>query len=159
MTDEARPGTAESGTADPGTADPGTADPGERRKRGLDSMSKVYGWDVQDGPGDFFAVTVDHLFGDIWTRPGLTMRDRRLLVLGVLAAQGQVDLAEVQVTAALGNSELDAVQLREAALFLTHYVGWPLGASLAMRVDTVLSKKERAERKAAKQAAESTPKE
>lgn len=134
-------------------ARPDETGPDERRKRGLDSMSQVYGWDVQDGPGDFFAVTVDHLFGDIWTRPGLTMRDRRLLVLGVLAAQGQTDLAEVQVTAALGNSELDAVQLREAALFLTHYVGWPLGANLAMRVDTVLSKKERAERKAAKQAA------
>lgn len=132
---------------------PGEAGPGERRRRGLEAMSAVYGWDVQDGPGDFFAVTVDHLFGDIWTRPGLTMRDRRLLVLGALAAQGQVDLAEVQVNAALGNGELDAVQLREAALFLTHYVGWPLGANLAVRVDTALAKRERAERKAAKKAA------
>ncbi|MGD0242765.1 MAG: carboxymuconolactone decarboxylase family protein [Streptosporangiaceae bacterium] len=131
---------------------PGEAGPDERRKRGLDTMSAVYGWDVQDGPGDFFAVTVDHLFGDIWTRPGLTIRDRRLLVLGVLAAQGQVDLAEIQVKAALGNGELDADQLREAALFLTHYVGWPLGANLAMRVDAVLAKKERAEKKAAEDA-------
>lgn len=125
----------------------------EQRKRGMEMMSKVYGWEVQDGPGDFFAVTVDHLFGDIWSRPGLTMRDRRLLVLGVLAAQGQVDLAEVQFNAALGNEELDAGQLRETALFLTHYVGWPLGANLAMRVDAFLSKRERAERKAAEKAA------
>lgn len=132
----------------------GEAAPGERRKRGLDTMNKVYGWDVQDGSGDFFAVTVDHLFADIWTRPGLTMRDRRLLVLGALAAQGQVDLAEVHVNAALGNDELDAVQLREAALFLTHYVGWPLGATLAMRVDTIVSKRERAEKKAAENAGE-----
>jgi 4-carboxymuconolactone decarboxylase len=73
-------------------------------------------------------------------------------VLGVLAAQGQVDLAEIQVKAALGNGELDADQLREAALFLTHYVGWPLGANLAMRVDAVLAKKERAEKKAAEDA-------
>jgi 4-carboxymuconolactone decarboxylase len=132
MTDQARAG------------EPG---PDERRQRGLDMMGRVYGWEVKDGPGDFFAVTVDHLFGDIWSRPGLTVRDRRLLVLGVLAAQGQVDLADIQVRAALGNGELDAGQLREAALFLTHYVGWPLGASLAMRVDTVLGEQERAARR------------
>ena len=50
----------------------------ERRRRGLDAMSKAYGWDVQDGPGDFFGITVDHLFGEIWTREGLAQRDRRL---------------------------------------------------------------------------------
>jgi 4-carboxymuconolactone decarboxylase len=118
----------------------------------MDMMGRVYGWEVKDGPGDFFAVTVDHLFGEIWTRPGLSIRDRRLLVLGVLAAQGQVDLADVQVRAALGNGELGPGQLREAALFLTHYVGWPLGASLAMRVDAVLGEAERAERKARRDA-------
>lgn len=137
----------------------GEARPDERRQRGLDMMGRVYGWEVKDGPGDFFAVTVDHLFGEIWTRPDLTVRDRRLLVLGVLAAQGQVDIAEIQVRAALGNGELDPGQLREAALFLTHYVGWPLGASLAMRVDTVLGEQERAERNTRREAGQNTPRE
>ena len=48
-------------------------------------MGKVYGWDVADGPGDFFHYTVEHLFADIWNRPGLDTRDRRLLLVGMLA--------------------------------------------------------------------------
>lgn len=107
----------------------------ERRQRGLDMMKAVYGWEVQDGPGDFFAATVDHLFADIWTRPGLSIRDRRLLLLGAVAAQGLSEIAEIQIGAALSNEEFDEAQLREAALFLTHYVGWPLGTRLEGAVE------------------------
>ncbi|NKQ56219.1 carboxymuconolactone decarboxylase family protein [Amycolatopsis sp. K13G38] len=112
----------------------------DKRRRGLEMMGRVYGWEVKDGPGEFFAQTVDHLFADIWTRPGLDLRDRRLLLLGLLAAQGLDDVAEIQIQAALHNKELDAEQLREAALFLTHYVGWPLGTKLSMAVDKVIGK-------------------
>lgn len=106
-----------------------------RRQQGLDMMRQVYGWEMQDGPGDFFGTTVDHLFADIWSRPGLSVRDRRLLLIGALSAQGLDDVADIQVQAALGNDELDAEQLREIALFLTHYIGWPLGTKLNMVVE------------------------
>lgn len=71
----------------------------ELRRTGLDKMNEVYAWDMPDMPGEFFALTVDHLFGRIWTRPGLSMRDRRMAVIAVLTAQGQSDLLEVQVNA------------------------------------------------------------
>ncbi|TWF95043.1 carboxymuconolactone decarboxylase family protein [Saccharopolyspora dendranthemae] len=114
----------------------------EQRQRGLAKMGEVYGWDVSDGPGDFFGVTVDHLFAEIWSRPGLTLRDRRLLLLGALAAQGLDDVADIQVRAALGNDELDAEQLREIGLFMTHYVGWPLGTKFTMRIEKILGEKD-----------------
>lgn len=101
--------------------------PEQTRARGLATMAEVYGFDVQDGPGDFFAYTADHLFADIWQREGLSVRDRRLLLLGALAGQGLLDVAEIQVGAALDNDELDEDQLREIAIFLCHYVGWPIG--------------------------------
>ena len=47
----------------------------EVRKKGLEKMNEVYGWEMPDMPGEFFALTVDHLFGTIWSRPGLSMRD------------------------------------------------------------------------------------
>lgn len=75
----------------------------ELRRTGLDKMNEVYAWDMPDMPGEFFALTVDHLFGRIWTRPGLSMRDRRMAVIAVLTAQGQSDLLEVQVNAVLHN--------------------------------------------------------
>ncbi|GAB4582529.1 carboxymuconolactone decarboxylase family protein [Nocardia sp. IFM 10818] len=102
----------------------------ERRQRGLKKMTEVYGWEFQDGPGAHFAVTADHLFADIWSRPGLSIRDRRLLLLGALTAQGLFDIAEIQIGAALRNDELDEEQLREIALFLCHYAGWPAGTKL-----------------------------
>ena len=120
----------------------------DTRERGLETMSRVYGWSVQDGPGDFFRYTVDHLFADIWNRPGLEIRDRRLLLLGLLATQGLEDLAEIQVTAALHNEEFTGAQLREIAVFLTHYVGWPLGTKFSMLVEKIVGKAERAKARA-----------
>ena len=66
----------------------------DTRARGLEKMSEVYGWEFKDGPGDFFGYTADHLFADIWSRPGLTNRDRRLLLIGLLAATGP-DVLEI----------------------------------------------------------------
>jgi 4-carboxymuconolactone decarboxylase len=112
----------------------------DRRARGLEMMGRVYGWEVGDGPGDFFGITVEHLFGDIWTRPGLSMRDRRLLLIGALAAQGLNDVLDIQIPAALGNEELSPDELREIAVFLTHYIGWPLGARLSVQTDTLIAR-------------------
>ena len=110
-----------------------------QRQRGLEVMSEVYGWEVQDGPGDFFGITVEHLFADIWTRPGLSMRDRRLLLLGLLVGQGQQDVADIQIGAALRRAELSPDELREVAIFLTHYAGWPAGARLSMQVEKLIA--------------------
>lgn len=114
--------------------------PTERRQRGLDMMSKVYGWEMQDGPGLHFAHTADQLFAEVWTREGLSIRDRRLLLLGALAGSGQVDVAEIQAGAALGNGELTPEQLEEIALFLCYYVGWPVGTKMNMMFGQVSDK-------------------
>jgi 4-carboxymuconolactone decarboxylase len=110
----------------------------ERRERGLSAMREAYGWDVQDGPGDFFGITVEHLFADIWTRPGLSLRDRRLLLIGLLTGQGQQDVTDIQIGAALRRGDLTPDELREIAIFLTHYAGWPSGARLSMQVDKLI---------------------
>jgi 4-carboxymuconolactone decarboxylase len=112
----------------------------DKRKRGLEKMTEVYGWEMKDGPGDFFAVTVDHLFAEIWSRPGLDLRDRRLLLIGLLAGQGLNDVLDIQIGAALGNGELSPDELREIGLFLTHYIGWPLGAKLNMQLEALIAK-------------------
>ncbi|MGW6620861.1 carboxymuconolactone decarboxylase family protein [Nocardia sp. NPDC055002] len=117
--------------------------PADVRKRGLAKMTEVYGWEFEDGPGEHFAVTADHLFADIWSRPALTVRERRLLLLGALTAQGDVDVAEIQIGAALRNGELSEEQLREIALFLCHYVGWPAGTKLDGIVGKVIAQERR----------------
>jgi 4-carboxymuconolactone decarboxylase len=116
----------------------------ELRRKGLEKMNEVYAWEMPDMPGEYFALTVDHLFGTIWTRPGLSMRDRRLMVLSVVTALGLQDLLEVQVNAVLQNGELTEDELREMAIFLTHYVGFPLGSGLNGVIERVTTKRKKA---------------
>ncbi|GAC1379797.1 MAG: carboxymuconolactone decarboxylase family protein [Marmoricola sp.] len=112
----------------------------ETRRRGLLKMEEVYGFDMTDGEGDFFRYTADHLFADIWTRPGLSDRDRRLILIGMLAGQGAADVLGIQGPAALANGELDAEALREIVIFVSHYAGWPNGARLNSVVEAALAK-------------------
>jgi 4-carboxymuconolactone decarboxylase len=105
-----------------------------RRQLGLEKMNQVYGWDVGDGPGNFFSYTVEHLFGDVWQLPGLTDRDRRLLLLGLLVGTGAYDVIPIQLSGALANDEFTDDALRDMVVFLAHYAGWPAGA----RLNTIL---------------------
>jgi 4-carboxymuconolactone decarboxylase len=117
----------------------------ELRRKGLEKMNEVYAWEMPDMPGEFFALTVDHLFGRIWTRPGLSMRDRRMMLLAVLTAVNQEELMEVQINAVLQNEELTREELREMAIFLTHYVGFPLGSKLDGAIKRVTAQRKKAE--------------
>lgn len=104
-------------------------------------MNAVYGWQMTEMPGDYFSLTVDHLFADIWSRPGLSMRDRRIMVLTVVTALGNADLTDVQVSAALATEDLTEDELREMAIFLTHYLGFPLGSRLEGAITAAVNKR------------------
>ena len=119
-----------------------------QRRIGLEKMEQVYGFDMTDGTGDFFAYTADHLFADIWTRPGLSDRDRRLLLIGLLAGQGGTDVLGIQIPAAYAAGELDDDGLREIVVFLSHYAGWPQGARLNSIAEETIAKAARARARA-----------
>jgi 4-carboxymuconolactone decarboxylase len=112
----------------------------DTRRRGLEKMEQVYGFEMSDGDGDFFGYTADHLFADIWSRPGLSDRDRRLLLIGMLAGQGAQDVLTIQVPAAYRGGDLDDAALREIVVFLSHYAGWPVGARLNNLVEETIGK-------------------
>jgi 4-carboxymuconolactone decarboxylase len=95
----------------------------------------------------YFDLTVDHLFGTIWSKPGLSMREKRLMTLSAVTAVGSQDLAEIQVNAALLNGEFTADELKDIAIFLTHYLGFPLGSALNGTVSKVVAKRRKAAEK------------
>lgn len=114
----------------------------DRSARGLETMAVVYGGEVADEmPEDrspVLAATIDHLFGEVWSRPGLSIRDRRLLVMGATAALGRADLIEIQARGALLNRELSAAELEEAVLQLHYYVSWGNGTRVQEGVDAAV---------------------
>jgi 4-carboxymuconolactone decarboxylase len=106
-------------------------------------MEEVYGFSVDPDviPGGYVDVTVDHLFGSVWTRPGLDVRDRRMVTIGVLAALGQPQLLEIQFQSALDRGELDEHQVRELIVHLAHYVGWPLSTGANEAAEKVIARR------------------
>lgn len=105
----------------------------ERRKRGEAMIKKVYAGDVAVPPAGtnaFADVMLEQLFAEVWTREALPVRDRRLLLLGVIAALGEKDTWKIQVRAALKNGELTEEQVHEITIMLAQYAGYPRVAGL-----------------------------
>jgi len=105
----------------------------ERWERGAAKIKEVYAGDVITPPKGAMAFAdtmLEQLFAEVWTRDVLSMRDRRLLLLGAIAALGESMTFGIQSKAALKNGELEPEQLRECLLFLTQYVGYPRAAGL-----------------------------
>lgn len=73
----------------------------------------------------FNDVMVETLFAGVWSRGVLSVRDRRLLLMGVIAANGAVDTWKVQAEAALERGDLSPDELRECLVMLAPYAGYP----------------------------------
>ena len=104
----------------------------DRRERGAEMMKKVYAGDVvvpAEGASPFANLMLEQVFAEVWTRPALSVRDRRLLIMGVIAGMGESMTWGIQARAALKNGELTPEQLREALIQLAQYAGYPRAAA------------------------------
>jgi 4-carboxymuconolactone decarboxylase len=119
------------------------SEPENRRTEGMAKMQEVYGFTVDpaDLPGRYSDITVDHLFGTVWTDDTIDLRQRRLLTIGVLAAQDKPELLEIQFDSALERDELTVEQVREVVVHLTHYVGWPISTGISGAAETIIRRR------------------
>jgi 4-carboxymuconolactone decarboxylase len=114
----------------------------EVRAAGKARMREVYGWDIEPTK-PFEEATVDHLFGEVWGQGNLSVRDRRLVLIGLAAGSGLEDVAGLQLDAAVRLGELDADDLRTLVVFLAHYAGWPRAAKLNSEVEAIIARAEK----------------
>jgi len=113
----------------------------ERRKRGEEMLKKVYAGDIvapPEGALAFSDVMLEQLFAEVWTREALSMKEKRLLLLGAIAALGEQMTFGIQSKAALKNGELTPDELRECLVFLVQYVGYPRAAGLIAVVEKAI---------------------
>ncbi|WP_205968251.1 carboxymuconolactone decarboxylase family protein [Paraburkholderia sp. Tr-20389] len=68
--------------------------------------------------------TTDILFRDLWLRPGLAPRDRSLVTVSALVANGQVAQIPYHLNRAMDNG-LTKDEASEALTQLAFYAGWP----------------------------------
>jgi 4-carboxymuconolactone decarboxylase len=104
----------------------------ERRERGIEMIKKVYAGDVVLPPEGFTFtdVMLEQVFAEVWSRDVLSIRDRRLLIMGIIAEKGEAATFGIQAKAALKNGELEPDELRELLLMIAQYAGYPRAASL-----------------------------
>jgi 4-carboxymuconolactone decarboxylase len=101
----------------------------ERRARALARLAEL---DDEPGGDEFLARMgalgdwiVDFAFGDVHTRPGLTARERELIIVAVLASLGSSDpqvAAHIRALRALG---VPWNEIEETILQVTPYAGIP----------------------------------
>ena len=68
--------------------------------------------------------TTDILFRDLWLRPDLAPRDRSLVTISALVANGQVAQLTGHIPIGMNNG-LTQPEIAEALTHLAFYVGWP----------------------------------
>jgi len=94
---------------------------------------------------DMYDISVGHLFGDIWARPGLSLRDRQLITLAanIALARPTGNYSHYRSAKHIGISKRE---ICEVILQVGMYAGW--GAmSNAVRQYTAVLEQEKARKK------------
>ena len=118
----------------------------ERYKIGEEKIKEVYAGDVVVPPEGSYAFTdimLETLFAEVWTRDTLSMRDKRILLLGMIAAQGEPMTFKIQTKAGIKNGELTAEDIRELHLFIAQYCGYPRAAGLLASMEEGIAEAEK----------------
>ena len=83
---------------------------------------------AEDDPltADFQQLITRYAWDEIWNRPGLDPRTRRLLVLAITAALGRWEEFDLHIGAGL-DAELQVTEVKELLLQTAIYAGVPAG--------------------------------
>jgi 4-carboxymuconolactone decarboxylase len=117
----------------------------ERRALGEQVIADVYAGDVVVPPEGyaFTDVMLKQLFAEVWTRDTLSMRDKRILLLGIIAEKGEPTTFKIQVKASLKRGEINADEARELLLFIAQYAGYPRAASMLAPLEEAIGEFEK----------------
>ncbi|MGA1370526.1 MAG: carboxymuconolactone decarboxylase family protein, partial [Pseudomonadales bacterium] len=127
----------------------------ERRARGIDVLRTLGGgrYDPDRAAetmvrqhGALGSFAVDHVLGNLWSRPELSRRDRSLIVVAFLATQGAREELLSHVRGALQHGVLRS-EVEEVVLQVAGYAGFPM----AMQASRIVADAFNAEDKVARQ--------
>jgi 4-carboxymuconolactone decarboxylase len=134
----------------------------ERLERGQ-SIRRQLGW-YSDKPGseygdkattdemniikkvfpDFWEMTEKYLMGDIWSRPGLGLRERVMVSMAAIIAIGRpVGLKPLLRHAA--HVDISRQEILEIIMQAAHYCGWPVAVQAILQFNEVLTEEDYSE--------------
>jgi len=90
-----------------------------------DNLASLRGGSFADELAD---LSFDHVFGSLWTRPGLDRRSRSLVTLGALIALRATEELKFHFPIALRNG-LTIEEIEEVVYHMAGYAGFPAAAT------------------------------
>lgn len=129
------------------TADTAPPDFVQRRNRGLDVLKSLTGAQdpqvlanqIEADNGALGSFALDFVLGDIWSREGLSRRDRNLIVLSILGALQLTEQLNYYVPGGL-NHGLTPTEIREIITHLAAYAGFPRALNAMAATNRILAK-------------------
>ena len=109
--------------------------PDERRQRGLQLYRDIMAVDPPEPATPREAALIDFVFAEIWPRPVLNRRERRLIAMTCAAGADAASTVAGLFYGALKTGEFTAAELDEFVLHFSIYCGWPKGEV----VDSILA--------------------
>lgn len=146
------PASAEDGkpaaSAQPSAAAPATTD---TRQRATEILKQMLPPDIATGManakprssfgGEMSRLAFENAYMQLWTRPGLSLRDRSLVTISMLIALGNEHELKVHLASGLRNG-LTPKELEEVIYQATGYVGFPKASDALAIASEVVSKEQ-----------------
>ncbi|MDE2597888.1 MAG: carboxymuconolactone decarboxylase family protein [Sphingomonadales bacterium] len=113
-------------------------DPQERSARGAAFQTEVTAAPAPDPATPVEGSWRDFVFAEVWNRPGLERRARYLVsIAGATISGAQDSVLDGYLRGALVGQVISLAELRETALHLAVYAGWPKGQDLDRAITRV----------------------
>jgi 4-carboxymuconolactone decarboxylase len=91
---------------------------------------------------EMYEMSVGHLFGDVWGRPGLSLRDRQLVTLAanIAMARPTGNHSHYLSSMHLGISKREIIEIM---IQVGHYTGWPTLSNAVRQFTEILAEKKK----------------
>lgn len=117
----------------------------ERFERGMSLLKKMgrenLMLDQKALSEDLYEMSVGHLFGDVWARPGLSLRERQLVTLAanIAMARPTGNHSHYRSSEHLGITREEII---EVIIQVGHYCGWPTISNAVRQYSAVIEEEE-----------------
>ena len=114
-------------------------------KRGMDVLKKMGRENLMLNQKalypEMYEMSVAHLFGDVWGRPGLSLRDRQLVTLAANIAMARPSGNHSHYLSSL-RLGFTKEEICEVIIQVGHYTGWPTMSHAVRQFTDILEERD-----------------
>ena len=131
------------------TARPKRTKYGDRFERGMRVLKRMGRENLMQNQKalseEMYDMSVGHLFGDVWGRPGLSLRDRQLVTLAanIAMARPSGNHSHYLSSMHLGITQREIIEI---IIQVGHYTGWPTLSNAVRQFSEILEEQKEADK-------------